>query len=196
MTFCGTAFPMRCGILVLCVNSTWGLSHWSDEAVTTLIGRLAKESGIPGIAVGVALPNGTSYEQGFGTLSHGGSTPVDKDTLFQIGSCTKMFIAMGLAHFVDEKAIGWTTTVASILGADFTTNNTYLTNNVNVGDLLSHRTGYGDHSGDSLWMVGDVGTERDLVLKRLPYLVPTERIGLTFMCKDARSRARVAWLGG
>jgi CubicO group peptidase (beta-lactamase class C family) len=88
---------------------------------------------------------------------------------------------MALAHFVDQGTIDWSTTVASVLGASFATNNSYLTQTLNVGDLLAHRSGYGDHSGDSLWIVGDVATEQELVQRRLPYLVPTERVGLEFM---------------
>eukprot|EP00966_Prymnesium_polylepis_P323570 7379744-Prymnesium_polylepis.1 len=149
-------------LLAACVHCSH--SRWSNKKVTALIGRLARESGIP---VGVTVQNGTSYVQGFGTMTHGGSEPVSENTLFQIGSCTKMFIAMGLAGFVEEKAINWTTTVTSILGADFETDNAYLTSYMTIDDLLSHRTGYGDHSGDSLWILGDVGTERELVLKRL-----------------------------
>ena len=183
---------LQLSILALVAPSVARHITWSPAEISSLVGRLVKDSGIPGIAVGVVADGDIAYAEGFGKMAYTeNDKPVNNQTLFQIGSCTKTFIAMGIAQYVDAGTIGWDTTVVSILGPGFTTNNSYLTENLNVGDLLAHRSGYGDHSGDMLWMVGDVGTEHDLVMKRLPFLAPTKRIGLEFMCTHAASRTCV-----
>jgi len=143
--------------------------------------RVAAESRIPGIAVGVVKQGRTVFAAGYGVQTRGKSTAVDADTLFQMGSCTKTFIAMGLAHFVASGSIGWDTTVHEITQGKFNASDAYLTEHLTIGDLLSHRSGYGDHDGDLLWAAGDAGTEADLVYERVKYLAPKASLRAKFM---------------
>eukprot|EP00658_Telonema_sp_P-2_P023887 TRINITY_DN19583_c0_g1_i2.p1 TRINITY_DN19583_c0_g1~~TRINITY_DN19583_c0_g1_i2.p1 ORF type:complete len:594 (+),score=121.41 TRINITY_DN19583_c0_g1_i2:234-2015(+) len=155
----------------------------SDPAALAdqFVSRVAMESKIPGLAVGVVKNGTTVFARGYGVKFYGGEDSVDEHTMFQMGSCTKTFIAMGLAHFVGIGAITWDTTVHNITKGRFNASVEYLTANMNVGDLLSHRTGYGDHDGDLLWALGDVETETDLVEKRVPFLQPTKSLRQLFM---------------
>eukprot|EP00929_Paragymnodinium_shiwhaense_P016212 TRINITY_DN124422_c0_g1_i1.p1 TRINITY_DN124422_c0_g1~~TRINITY_DN124422_c0_g1_i1.p1 ORF type:complete len:622 (-),score=75.50 TRINITY_DN124422_c0_g1_i1:217-2082(-) len=144
----------------------------TDSTFDSLLSRIAGESGIPGIAVGVVSDGKVELTRAFGD--------VDENSLFQIASCTKTFIAIGIAHFVDAGHVNWETPVVNVL-PKLVTNDTYLTENVNIGDLLAHNSGYGDHDGDLAWMFGDIATERELVFKRLRSLPVRKQLRLTFM---------------
>ncbi|KAK3233497.1 hypothetical protein CYMTET_42860 [Cymbomonas tetramitiformis] len=159
-------------------------SAWAPNAsavADAFIARVAAESDIPGIAVGVVAGGKVQYARGFGVQKSGDpNAAVTTNTLFQIGSCSKTFIAMGLAKYFDlDPSIGWNTRIKQII-PEFQMNNSYITETMVIGDLLAHRTGLGSHDGDLLWLAGDVTTEERLVLQRLRYLVPKERIGLKF----------------
>ncbi|CAK4611628.1 hypothetical protein LEN26_013538 [Aphanomyces euteiches] len=53
---------------------------------------------IPGIALSVVFKNETIPARGFGTKAHGhADVAVTADTMFQIGSFTKTFIALAIA---------------------------------------------------------------------------------------------------
>ncbi len=87
------------------------------------VDRLAQplvESGeIYGLAVGVLLPDGRTSAFGYGrTGTPGGAQLPAGDTIFQIGSVSKLFLAAVLAVLVDEGALHYEDTVRSILPPD------------------------------------------------------------------------------
>ena len=174
-----TVLWMLCGLIVA-AHSTPPPSDPSALA-HAFVARVAALSHIPGIAVGVVKGGQTVFARGFGVHTHGEAVPVTTDSLFQMGSCTKTFIALGLAHFVAQDKISWDSSVHSITAGKFNTSISYLTENLSVGDLLAHRSGYGDHSGDMVWLMGDVRTERQLVEQRVRYLRPTKSLRQSFM---------------
>ena len=60
----------------------------------------------PGLAIGIVTGDKLVYAKGFGVGRKGGA-PVDPDTIFQIGSTTKAFLATTLAIGVDRKLFKW-----------------------------------------------------------------------------------------
>ena len=84
------------------------------------VDRLARpliESGeIYGVAVGVLTPDGRTRAFGYGrTGTPGGAPQPDGDTIFQIGSVSKLFLTALLAVLVDEGVLHYQDTVRSIL---------------------------------------------------------------------------------
>ncbi len=59
----------------------------------------------PGAAVLIVHGDKVVYAGGFGTKSVEGGSPVTPDTLFRIGSTTKMFTAAALAALADQKKV-------------------------------------------------------------------------------------------
>lgn len=57
---------------------------------------------MPGMVVGVVSGGELVYSRGFGVADRGTGTPVDPDTLFQIGSISKSFTATVAARLVDR----------------------------------------------------------------------------------------------
>ena len=60
----------------------------------------------PGLAIGIVSGDRLVYAKGFGVAGKGGA-PVDADTVFQIGSTTKAFLATTIAIAVDRGKLAW-----------------------------------------------------------------------------------------
>ena len=61
---------------------------------------------VPGLAIGIVTDDRLAYAKGFGVARKGGA-PVGSDSVFQIGSTTKAFLATTLAIAVDDGKVGW-----------------------------------------------------------------------------------------
>ncbi|OBK30503.1 serine hydrolase [Mycobacterium asiaticum] len=141
-----------------------------DEAVGKvdgLVAELMKSSGIPGMAVAIVHGGKTLYAKGFGvrdvSKADSPDNKVNADTVFQLASVSKSVGATVVAHEVTEGAITWDTPVMSKLPW-FALMDPYVTTNVSVADLYSHRSGLPDHAGDAL---EDLGYDRQQVLERM-----------------------------
>lgn len=82
--------------------------------------------------------------QGYGVIRPGGPL-VTAETLFDSASMSKSFTAGAIALLVedDEKYpdVKWDTPVSKLMREDFVLHDSYLTENVTIMDMLSHRTG-------------------------------------------------------
>lgn len=153
-----------------------------DNAVEVAVGRLdglveslMTESGIPGMAVAVVHGGKTVYSKGFGVRAAGGAERVDADTVFQLASVSKSVAAAVVAHQVGTGSVEWETPIVSKLPW-FALGDPYVTANVTVGDMFSHRSGLPDHAGDRL---EDMGFDRRQVLEKLR-LEPLDPFRITY----------------
>lgn len=74
--------------------------------------------------------------------------PCTADTLFDCASTSKSFTAACVALLVDDEAypdVQWRTPVCKLLPEDFVCPDPYLTANITIEDILSHRTGEPGH---------------------------------------------------
>src|ERR1044072_1777476 len=95
---------------------------------------------------------------------------VDENTLFAIASNSKAFTTAALAILVDEKKLNWNDKVTKYL-PDFQMSDPYITNELTIRDIVSHRSGLGTFSGDLLWYETTYSPAE--VLRRVRYLKPT-----------------------
>ena len=123
----------------------------------------------PGMAIAVVKDDKVVLLKGYGVRELGKPAPVDKDTLFAIASNSKAFTTASLAILVDEKKLNWDDKVAKYL-PEFQMYDPYVTSELTIRDLVSHRVGLDTFSGDLLWYETTYG--EDEILNRLRFLKP------------------------
>ncbi|WP_372012999.1 serine hydrolase [Pseudoxanthomonas sp. 10H] len=120
---------------------------------------------VPGIAVAVVKDGRVVLERGWGLRETGRPDPVDEHTLFAIASNTKAFTAASLAMLAEDGKLSLDDRVLDHL-PDFRMSDPYVTANMRVRDLLTHRSGLGLGAGDLLFWPGS-GYSNEEVVRRL-----------------------------
>lgn len=138
-----------------------GLDAYIEQAVA--------EWDLPGLAIAVVKNDEVIYARGFGVTEIGGSEPVDEHTLFAIASTTKAFTAAALGVLVDEGKLNWDDPVQKYMPA-FRVKDPFVSRELTVRDLLTHRTGLAGHN--NLWIASPF--DRDEIIRRLRHL-PQEK---------------------
>jgi len=133
-------------------------------------GRVLKEFEVPGLAVAIVKDGKIVLSKGYGVRKLGDPTPVDENTLFGIASNTKAFTAAALAMLVDEGKITWDDPVTKHLPA-FQLYDPYVTREMTIRDLLTHRSGLGLGAGDLLWWPPS-DYSREEIIRRFRYVKP------------------------
>ncbi len=105
---------------------------------------------VPGLSVAIVKDGRVVLEKGYGVRDVRGQEPVDEHTLYAIASNSKAFTAAALAQQVDAGKLSWDDRVLDHLPW-FRLYDEYVTQEMRVRDLLSHRSGLGTYSGDLLW---------------------------------------------
>jgi CubicO group peptidase (beta-lactamase class C family) len=134
------------------------------------VARALKEFEIPGLAIAVVKDGKIALVKGYGARKFGEPAPVDERTLFGIASNTKAFTAAALAILVDEGKIGWDDPVIKHLPG-FQMYDSYVTREMTVRDLLTHRSGLGLGAGDLMFFPPTTFT-REEIIARLRYIKP------------------------
>ncbi|HJQ19707.1 MAG TPA: serine hydrolase [Gemmatimonadaceae bacterium] len=141
--------------------------------------RTVREWRAPGLAFAVVKDGRVVFAKGYGVRELGGAAPVDTQTLFAIGSTTKAMTAMALAMLVDEGKVKWDDPVAKYL-PDFQLNDPYVTREVTVRDLLTHRAGL--PNADFLWYGTDLSI--DEIVRRMRMVRPAYSLRSSFIYQN------------
>ncbi|WP_422083133.1 serine hydrolase [Ulvibacterium sp.] len=148
------------------------LSLWSQsidvDSLDRYISKLVspKEYNMPGLAIGVIHNDTVIFKKGYGTTRNGNGLPIHTETIFPILSCTKAFTATCIGILVDEGRLDWNDKVVAYL-PDFKLSDPWITNEITISDLLSHRSGLGEFDGDSLWYSTDFSS--DEIIEKIQY---------------------------
>jgi CubicO group peptidase (beta-lactamase class C family) len=122
---------------------------------------------IPGVAVGIVRNDSVIFTKGYGTLTAGGTTPVNDQTLFEIGSSSKAFTATLVAMMVSDGKMHWADHVSDYLPG-FRLYDPVANEGVTIRDALTHQSGIA--RGELVWLAS--GLNRDQVLHRIRFLKP------------------------
>ncbi|HEX8284064.1 MAG TPA: serine hydrolase [Pyrinomonadaceae bacterium] len=159
-------------LLALLVLST-PLSAQTLEERLKEIDAYAEKAGrdwkVPGFSVAIVKDDRVVFVKGYGVRELGKAEPVDKDTLFAVASNTKAFTSAALATLVDEGRLKWDDPVTKYLPY-FQLYDPYVTREMTVRDLLSHRSGFATFGGDLLWY--ETTYPREEILRRVRFLKP------------------------
>ncbi len=124
---------------------------------------------VPGVAVAVVKDGQVVLERGWGVREIGKQAPVDEHTLFAIASNTKAFTAASLSMLADEGQLSLDDRVVDHLPG-FRMSDPYVTGQMRIRDLLTHRSGLGLGAGDLLFWPGSDYRNEEVVrrLKDVP----------------------------
>jgi CubicO group peptidase (beta-lactamase class C family) len=198
-----TALALLAGILFAPVPALG--DPVARQAVLEALPRLATlaedaihRGDVPGLAIAVVHADEVVYLAGFGVREAGGSAPIGSDTVFPIASVSKPIAATVVAALVSDGVVDWDAPVRA-LDPSFRFYDPYVTNEVSVRDLFSHRSGLPGDAGNDLEMIG---YDRKYILDHLHLLAPTggfrsrfaySNFGLTAAAAAAARATRKPW---
>lgn len=124
---------------------------------------------IPGTAVLIIKDGEIVVAKGYGVKELGTNDKVDENTLFLIGSNTKAFTGTALALLESEGKIKLENKVINYL-PDFRMISAFVTNEINIVDILTHRMGFETFQGDFMYWTSDLTT--DEVIEKFGTITP------------------------
>lgn len=131
--------------------------------------KALQDWGCPGLAIAIVKNDSIVFAKGYGVRQVGNPAAVDEKTIFGIASCSKAFTAASVAMLVDEKKIRWDDPATNYLDG-FQLYDPYVTREITVRDLLSHRSGLPAFGGDLIWWGSTYS--RDETLRRIRFVKP------------------------
>src|SRR5579863_5235813 len=136
----------------------------------TYVASSMKTFDVPGMAVAIVKDGKVAVAKGYGVRKLGEPTPVDEFTMFGIGSNTKAFTTTALATLVDEGKLAWDDPVYQRLPG-FVMYDPYVSHEMTIRDLLTHRSGMGLGEGDLLFWPQSTYM-RDEIIYKLRFMKP------------------------
>lgn len=115
-------------------------SSVDTAAIDTFVTKMLATYEVPGAAVALVLPDGSTYTRGYGVRDTSTGTPVTTATQFGVASVTKSFTALGVMLLVDEGKVDLDAPVTTYLPA-FQLSDPAMTPRVTVRHLLMHASG-------------------------------------------------------
>ncbi len=154
-----------CGSLVAAAIVTLAAVHPSKAEITgeklqALLPGLEKqvaagmkEFSVPGMAIGIVFDDKLVYSKGFGVRTIDKADKVTPDTIFQIGSTTKAFLATSLAQAVDAGRLKWSDHVVDHMPS-FQLADPWVSRDFRILDLAAQRSGLTPYVNDDLTFLG------------------------------------------
>ena len=160
-------FLRRCCVLLV---ASFTLLGQAPPLLDEWVERARKQFEVPGIAIGIVKDGQLVLAKGYGVRKLGNPEKVDAHTLFGIASNTKAFTAAALAILHDEGKLTWDDKVTQHLPG-FSLHDPYVTRELTIRDLITHRTGLGLGAGDLMFWPNTTFT-RQQVLDGTRHLKP------------------------
>ena len=143
------------------------------QALDGYVQQVMHDWRVPGLSMAIVQNGKVVLARGYGVRELGKSDKVDADTLFDIGSNSKAFTVAALGTLVSAGKLEWDTPVVDGL-EDFKLESPYVTRNVTLRDLLTHRTGYCDPG--AAWYTSDASD----IVRRMRFQKPEYGFRTTF----------------
>ncbi len=162
--------PLLGFAIVLAISSSPIGAQTAPPDLDSYVASSMKTFEVPGIAVAIVKDGKVIVAKGYGVRKLGDSTPVDEYTMFGIGSNTKAFTTAALAGLVDAGKLSWDDPVYQRLPG-FVMYDPYVSHEMTIRDLLTHRSGMGLGEGDLLFWPHTTYT-RDEIIYKLRFMKP------------------------
>jgi CubicO group peptidase (beta-lactamase class C family) len=156
---------------ILVLTCTVVSAQMSTKQIDELVETALDKFGVAGASVGVVKDGEIMFVKGYGVKSIKSKDPVDENTPFAIASLSKAFTTAALSILVEEGKLGWNDKVTQHI-PEFKMYNSYVTENFNIKDLLTHRSGLGLGVGDLMGFPDGGNFTIDDVLQSFQYFEP------------------------
>ncbi len=154
------------------------------DAFDAYAAKGARDWKVPGLAVALVKDGRVLLARAYGVREQGRGEPLTTRTAFAIGSTTKAMTAAAVAMLVDEGKVGWDDPVVRHLPG-FRLADPWLTAQVTVRDLLTHRAGM--PNADFLWYRSESGPAE--VLRRFGLVKPESSLRSRFRYQNVMYHA-------
>ena len=162
---CFRPFALLFFVVLILVNSVFAQSpNAPPPDLDAYVASSMKTFDVPGMAVAIVKDGKIVVAKGYGVRKLGDPTPVDEFTMFGIGSNTKAFTTAALATLVDEGKLSWDDPVYQRLPG-FVMYDPYVSHEMTIRDLLTHRSGMGLGEGDLLFWPHSTYTREEVIYK-------------------------------
>lgn len=149
-------------LFILFVN-TATFAQLNSQKIDSLMDDALIKFKVAGASIAIVKDGKVIHQKGYGVTSIATKKPVNENTNFQIASNSKAFTTAALAILEDEGKLKWTDKVKDHI-PEFKMYNDYVTENFNIQDLLTHRSGLGLGVGDLMFFPdGSNFTIKDVV---------------------------------
>jgi CubicO group peptidase (beta-lactamase class C family)/D-alanyl-D-alanine dipeptidase len=142
-----------------------------DARIGADIDAVVAQYHLPGIAVGVIRDGKIVHVHTVGERQAGTGQAVTRDTLFKIASNSKAMTASLLARLVDAGKLRWDDPVVKHL-PNFRMHDAWVTQNIQVRDLLVHNSGLPEGGGDLMLWPEPNNFSRGDILAGLAHIPP------------------------
>ncbi|MFT4666882.1 MAG: CubicO group peptidase (beta-lactamase class C family) [Polaribacter sp.] len=136
-------------ITCLLLFATSAVGQGYEDSLTAQLTRLHQKSDLPGFAVAIVSKQKVMYQNGFGYSDLATKTPYTTETLQNVGSISKTFIAFALMKLVEEGKLKLDDNIEDYLSFKIT--NPYFPNNkVTIRQLATHTSSLTDGKDEML----------------------------------------------
>lgn len=165
--------------IVFLLGFFFSYAQIEEKQLDDLIQKTLTTFDVPGISVGIVKDGKLVYAKGFGERSLTSKQPMNEKTLVGVASNSKGFTATALAILVDEGKLQWDDKVTDYI-PEFQSYDSYITSQITIKDLVTHRTGLGLGQGDLMFFPEGGTLSIQDIIYNVRYLKPKHSFRNTF----------------
>lgn len=157
--------------LLLLLISAFAFSQIEENKLDELIQNTIKTFDVPGMSVGIVKDGKVIYAKGFGVRSLTTGQKMDENTLVGIASNSKGFTGTALAMLADDGKLNLDDKVTKYI-PEFQMYDPYVSQEVTIKDLITHRAGLGLGQGDLMFFPEGGNLSVNDIIHNVRYLKP------------------------
>ena len=160
-------------VLIVLISSVRAKGQMTAKQIDSIVNKAINSlDNTVGFAIGVVKDGKIVHVKGYGVNSVDLKETVTAETPFGIASNSKAFTTAALSILVEQGKIKWEDKVVDYI-PEFKMYNDYVTNNFNIQDLLTHRSGLALGAGDLMIFPDGSDFTIDDVLSSFQHFEPT-----------------------
>src|SRR5690606_3124554 len=156
---------------LLILLSLLSFGQVEEKKLDELIQNTLKTFDVPGMSVGIIKDGKIVYAKGFGVNSLTTKQKMDENTLVGIASNSKGFTGTALAILADEGKLSFDDKVIKYI-PEFRMYDPYVTQEITIKDLITHRAGLGLGQGDLMFFPEGGNLTVNDIIHNVRYLKP------------------------